>query len=212
MKLQPIVAALGLAMMAAPVAAELNANIGVTSNYVWRGATQTDDASAVSGGVDFSHKDGLYAGTWVSNTTTSQYEHDIYGGYSFKTGPVDLDVGFIQYLYPVGSNGGDFSEAYVNASYKQFGGGLALTLSKDGTGDDNDIYIYASADFEVKKGVTVNLLIGDYSFDDATLEDYTHFHASLHKDDFSIAWDKSDRNGDNGDPRVSVSWSKSFDL
>lgn len=212
MKLKSIAAALGLAMIAAPVAAELNANIGVTSNYIWRGATQTNDASAVSGGVDFSHKDGFYVGTWVSNTTSNQYEHDIYGGYGFKTGPVDLDVGYIQYLYPVGSNGGDFSEVYVNATYQQYGAGMALTLSKDGTGSDNDIYMYASADFEVKKNVTVNLLIGNYDFDDAATEDYTHFHASLHKDEFSIAWDKTDRNGNNGDPRVSVSWSKSFDL
>lgn len=212
MKLKPIAAALGLAIIATPAVAELNANIGVTSNYIWRGATQTSDASAVSGGVDFAHKDGFYAGTWVSNTTTNQYEHDIYGGYGFKTGPVDLDVGYIQYLYPVGNANSDFSEVYVNATYKQFGGGLALTLSKDGTGDDNDIYIYASADFEVKKGVTVNLLVGDYDFDAAGSTDYTHFHASLHKDDFSIAWDKNDQSGAAGDPRVSVSWSKSFDL
>ena len=211
MKLKPIAVALGLAMMAAPVAAELNANIGITSNYVWRGATQTNDASAVSGGVDFSHKAGFYAGTWVSNTTANQYEHDIYGGYGFKTGPVDLDVGFIQYLYPVG-NGGDFSEIYVNAVYKQFGGGLALTLSKDNVNDDNDIYMYASADFEIKKGVTVNGLIGNYDFDSAGSADYTHFHVSLHKDEFSIAWDKNDLSGNAGDPRVSVSWSKSFDL
>lgn len=212
MKLKPIAAALGLAVMAAPVSAELNANIGVTSNYIWRGTTQTNDASAVSGGVDFSHKDGFYVGTWVSNTTISQYEHDIYGGYTFKAGQVDLDAGYIQYLYPVGNANLDFSEIYLNATYKQFGGGVALTLSKDAPGDDNDIYIYASADFEVKKGVTVNLLIGDYSFDNASLEDYKHFHASLHKDDFSIAWDKNDLNGAAGDPRVSVSWSKSFDL
>ena len=218
MKLKPIAAALGLAVLAAPAAAELNANIGVTSNYVWRGVTQTNDDSAVSGGVDFTHKDGFYVGTWVSNlsrtngNTSGQYEHDIYGGYNFKAGPVDLDVGYIQYLYPVGNANSDFSEAYVNATYKQFGGGVALTLSKDGTGDDNDIYIYANANFEIKKDLSLNLLVGDYNYDAAGSSDYTHFHASLHKDEFSIAWDKNDLSGAAGDPRISVSWSKSFDL
>lgn len=212
MKLKPIAAALALALVTAPAVAELNANIGVTSNYIWRGVTQSADESAVSGGVDFSHKDGFYVGTWVSNTTTNQYEHDIYGGYVFKAGPVDMDAGFIQYLYPVGNADSDFSEIYVNATYKQFGGGVALTVSKDGTSDDNDIYLYGSFDYEIKKGLNLNLLVGDYNFDAAGSADYTHFHAGLSKDDFSIAWDKNDLDGAAGDARVSVSWSKSFDL
>ena len=45
----------------------VSANIGVVSNYVWRGITQTDDKAAVQGGVDYSHSSGFYAGTWVSN-------------------------------------------------------------------------------------------------------------------------------------------------
>jgi uncharacterized protein (TIGR02001 family) len=212
MKLKPIIAAVGLAIVATPAMADLKANIGVASNYIWRGVTQSADAAAVSGGVDYTHQSGFYVGTWVSNTTANQYEHDIYGGYNFKAGPVDMDAGYIRYNYPVGNANLNFSEAYLNAKYKQFGGGVALTVSKDGTSNDNDMYLYGSADFEVKKGLTVNLLVGHYNFDDASFTDYTHFHASLHKDDFSIAWDKNDQNGAAGDPRVSVTWTKSLDL
>ncbi|MFO7602750.1 MAG: TorF family putative porin [Gammaproteobacteria bacterium] len=217
MKRIPIITALsmgaGLVMLAAPVAAELNANLGVTSNYIWRGLTQSNDTSAVSGGIDFSHQEGFYAGTWVSSTTANQYEHDLYGGYGFKASDIDLDVGFIQYRYPVTDpNSYDFSEVYVNAKYLQFGAGAALTISKQGTGDDNDLYLYGSADIELKKDLTLNLLVGNYSFDDSRFEDYTHFHASLHKDEFSFAVDKNDRSGADGDARVSVAWSRSFEL
>jgi len=212
MKLKPIIVALGLAMVAAPAMAELKANVGIASNYIWRGVTQSADTSAVSGGVDYSQKNGFYVGTWVSSTTVNQYEHDIYGGYGFKAGQVDLDAGYIQYLYPVGNANSNFSEAYINAKYKQFGGGAALTISKDGTSNDNDMYLYGSADFEIKKGATVSLLLGHYNFNSGAFTDYTHFHASLHKDAFSIAWDKNDQSGAAGDPRISVSWSKSLDL
>lgn len=45
----------------------LTGNVGVTSNYIWRGATQGSDDSAVSGGIYYAHDSGLYVGTWVSS-------------------------------------------------------------------------------------------------------------------------------------------------
>ena len=45
----------------------ISANIGVVSNYIWRGVTQTGDQAAVQGGLDYSHESGFYAGTWASN-------------------------------------------------------------------------------------------------------------------------------------------------
>ncbi len=45
----------------------LAANLGMASNYVFRGLTQTDGKPAIQGGIDFSHTSGLYLGTWMSN-------------------------------------------------------------------------------------------------------------------------------------------------
>jgi uncharacterized protein (TIGR02001 family) len=45
----------------------ITGNLGITSNYVFRGLTQTDGRPAVQGGVDFSFSGGFYLGTWVSN-------------------------------------------------------------------------------------------------------------------------------------------------
>jgi len=64
------VGALAIAL-SAPASAEdpysFSANIGVVSNYIWRGVTQTQDGAAVQGGLDFTHESGFYAGVWASN-------------------------------------------------------------------------------------------------------------------------------------------------
>jgi len=192
-------------------ASDITANIGVTSNYIWRGVAQGNDIAAVSGGVDYAHKSGAYVGIWTSNLDNSQYEQDIYAGYAFDAGPVGLDVGYIKYMYTVGAVQADFDEVYVNASYEMFSAGLALTTDTEAGGPDSNTYIYVGAEFEVKKGLTVGLTYGDYDFD-APGGDYSHFQVSLSKDEITIAYDDNDIAGDLGDARLSVSWSKSFDL
>lgn len=206
----------------------LTANVGVASNYIWRGTTQTNDASAVSGGIDYSNASGFYAGTWVSNVTwtnTNGYEQDIYAGYAFDAGPVGLDVGYITYLYPVNGDADptqdedDFSEVYVNASYKMFSAGLALTTSTEAGGEDSHQYIYVGAEFEVKKDLTLAVTIGDYDFDGGSDSDYTHTQISLSKGDFTFALDDNNAKSDGvawdrgtDDMRFTVSWSHSIDL
>lgn len=192
--------------------APLTANIGVTSNYIWRGVTQSNDISAVSGGIDYAHKSGAYVGIWASNLDGGQYEQDLYAGYGFDAGPVGLDVGYIKYMYPVGTAQADFDEIYVNASYNIFSAGLALTTSTEAGGQDSDTYMYVGVEFEVKKDLTIGLTYGDYDFDNPASTDYSHIQVSLSKGDFTMAYDDNDTAGAGGDARLSVSWSKSFDL
>lgn len=198
----------------------LTANVGVTSNYIWRGTTQTNDASAVSGGIDYAHASGFYAGTWVSNVTWTNvdgYEQDLYAGYGFDAGPVGLDVGYIKYTYPVGNGQDDFDELYVNASYDMFSAGVALTTSTEAGGDDSHQYIYVGAEFEVKKDLTLAVTFGDYDFDGGDTADYSHTQISLSKGDFTFALDDNDTDNavwgvGSDDMRFTVSWSHSIDL
>jgi hypothetical protein len=44
----------------------LTANVGFTTDYIFRGISQTSTNPAVQGGVDYSHSSGLYAGVWGS--------------------------------------------------------------------------------------------------------------------------------------------------
>ncbi|MBF0460113.1 MAG: hypothetical protein HQL87_01840 [Magnetococcales bacterium] len=82
-------------------------NIGVVNNYIFRGMTQTWNQPALQGGLDYSHVDGWYAGTWLSNISDREYaggtvEWDIYGGYNGKFSQEDWTwtVGLAGTVYP----------------------------------------------------------------------------------------------------------------
>ncbi len=216
-KLHKIIAASLLATAATTgssvVLADTSANFALSSNYIFRGVTQTNDISAMSGGVDYEHKSGGYVGVWQSSlgSASNNYEQDIYGGYKFKTGPVDLDVGYIKYMYPV-TSGSNLDEVYVNASFDKFSAGLALNTAKDNGVKTGDTYMYVGAEFEVKKNVNLGVTIGSYNYASGTGTDYTHFRLALSKGDFTMAYDKNNMSGTAGNGRLSVSWSQGFDL
>lgn len=199
----------------------LTGNIGVTTNYVWRGVTRSDDGAAVSAGIDYVHTSGWYIGGWTSSLDGSNsegnYELDLFTGYRFKAGPIDLDVGYIDYRFPIGPAPVDFGELYIKASIKNFGVGAFYTVRKEAVEKNklylhDDLYLYVSADFEVKKDLYLDLLIGNYDFDDPAMTDYSHVVIGLRKNNFSFTFQKNDLSGTAGDTRWSGSWSKSFEL
>ena len=87
-----------------------SANVGVVSDYLFRGISQTRGKPALQGGADYAHSSGLYAGIWGSNVkwvsdaqnTSVPVELDVYGGYknSFAGGDWNYDLGLITYNYP----------------------------------------------------------------------------------------------------------------
>jgi uncharacterized protein (TIGR02001 family) len=97
------------AVMADEAASPLSFNVGVTTDYMFRGISQTQHSPALQGGIDYAHESGLYAGVWGSNISwirangtaqKSMYETDLYGGYKGTAGPISYDVGMIRYYYP----------------------------------------------------------------------------------------------------------------
>ena len=119
----------------------LTANVGLYSQYVFRGLTQTNEEPALQGGFDYAHSSGFYLGVWGSNvswlrenltgsTPSSTYksggslELDFYGGYKGTVGDFGYDVGLLQFYYPGDVNPGfvkaDTLEAYVAGSWKWF--------------------------------------------------------------------------------------------
>ena len=197
--------------------AEVSTNVGFTSNYLWRGVTQSADLSAISGGLDYSHESGFYAGTWTSSLASGQYELDLYAGFSGEASDVSYDVGLIQYMYPVGDVKLDFTEAQATVGYGPASLYIAQTIdAEDSAAAADSLYIALSAETAVSKDYTVGFTFGSYSGDDikATFgDDYTHLALKLSKEDFTFAIEKNDIDNvtmvDN-DPRVTVSWGKSF--
>ena len=98
----------------------VSANVAITSNYVWRGMTQTDNSPAIQGGFDIDYK-GIYAGVWGSNINfgddESSMELDLYVGYSNEIAGLTYDLGYVQFTYPNDSDALNFGEAYLGLSY-----------------------------------------------------------------------------------------------
>jgi len=111
---------------AAAPAFTTTANIGLYSQYVFRGLTQTNEKPAIQGGFDLAHESGLYAGIWASNISwisdatpgaSASLEADIYGGYKYNfNDALTGDVGFLHYAYP-GSFPDGFTKADTNELY-----------------------------------------------------------------------------------------------
>jgi len=213
-------AAVSAALSSGVASADVTANAGIFSNYIWRGVTQTQDQAAGQGGVDWGHKSGLYAGTWLSNVdfsgTGDGYEMDVYGGFAGEAGKFGYDLGVITYQYPTDPTNSNFTEIYATGSIVGFTAGLWYTVDKasglsDPRGDD-DVYLYGAYDFS-HKDIDYSLYIGNYAFDADSTADYTHYGASIGKGGFSLAVDKNDIDGGNTDNvRFTVGYTVDFDL
>ena len=106
----------GLASVAATPASAidgLTANGAFTTNYVFRGITQSAKRPAVQGGLDYAIPDtGIAIGTWASSIDfgdDTPFEWDLYGNYNFPLGPVNASVGVIGYVYTWSGNAGPYS-------------------------------------------------------------------------------------------------------
>ena len=105
----------GMAMAAdAPASPHtFTANVGLVTNYLYRGISQSGAKPAIQGGFDYAHASGFYAGVWGSSiswisdlglATNAGLELDTY--FSFKNSfatDFTYDVGFLRYNYPTGT-------------------------------------------------------------------------------------------------------------
>ena len=136
--------------------AGVSANVSFTTDYIWRGMTQSD-GPAVQGGFDYEADSGFYAGFWGSNVNFNNgngQELDYYAGYGFSLGDVGVDVGYITYDYPDSDPDLKFEEIYLGFSF----GDLGLT--------------YASGQDEAPDYIEVSYGIGPVSFSYGDYDEY----------------------------------------
>lgn len=213
--------------------AELTANVGAFSNYIFRGTTYSGDSAVVQGGIDWGNDSGLYAGTWVSTLGKAGLggnEIDFYVGFAGDADGFGYDLGVLTYQY-TSSPEFNYTEAYVSGTFSVVTLGLNYTVdaasgNKDAAFDSGDIYLYGSVDFAAGPFDT-SLYAGTYQFtNDGKYGNgdisYNHFGASLSKDSFTFAIDKNDVESGNGavgglSPnmdavRFTVSYTRDFQL
>lgn len=163
-------------------------NAALTSDYIFRGLTQTEKKPALQAGWEADHASGFYVGAWGSSISwlrgagSDGLEFDYYAGYRTKFGEDwGLDVGLYGYYYP-GSYTQGFTrpytdEAYVALSYKF----LSLKYSDGLTNlfgfydSKNSGYVDLSANWEFVPSWTLNAHVGHQQikhYDDYNYTDY----------------------------------------
>jgi uncharacterized protein (TIGR02001 family) len=165
----------------------ITGNVGIYSQYVFRGLTQTDRDPAIQGGFDYSHSSGFYLGTWASNiswlrdfgsySNGGSMEWDFYGGYKGTFGKSDFgfDVGLLQYYYPgdtaPGAAKADTLELYGALSWKWLSAKYSYSLDNKtfGVTDSSGTwYLDLTANIPVTDKFNVQLHYGKQKFDGNT--------------------------------------------
>ena len=149
---------------ASPFGLSVTGTAALTSDYRFRGVTQTFNDPAVQAGFVLSHESGAYAGVWGSNVDfggTAHIELDPYIGYattldSFANKPL-LDVGLWYYAYPSESDL-NWLELYGKLTFKDVlvqGASLltAVNYTNDYVGKDEDSW-NVNATYSVPFGTT----------------------------------------------------------
>lgn len=189
---------------------KFSGNVGLTTDYVFRGLSQTDGA-AIQGGFDAEVDNGLYAGIWASNVdfgdATTSIEVDYYAGFAGKFNEkLGYDVGVIYYDYPdsKAADTGDyaFTEVYGSLSY-DFGPAAAkFGVNHSGDyfgGSGNATYAYLGVDVPLPNGFGASFQYGDQSIKDNAAfgtADYNDWKLGLTKSlggfDFALNYTDTD--------------------
>jgi len=200
-------AALATALLAATSVAqadmEISGNVALTTDYKFRGISQSDESAAVQGGFDASWDTGIYVGAWASSVDfdsndgfDGSLELDYYAGWSSDIGDTDfgIDVGYMYYDYP-GDNGaeGDYQEVYGSVSWK--GLSVGMNYSDDYYAETGDFYYY-KADYShaFNDVISLDLHVGyndlekNGGFLSSNEDSYTDYSVSLTANYFSVDW------------------------
>jgi uncharacterized protein (TIGR02001 family) len=156
-------AALATALLAGATVAqadmEISGNVALTSDYKFRGISQSNEDIAVQGGFDLGWDNGIYVGTWASSVDfdvssadgglNGSLELDYYVGWASDIGDsgFGIDVGYLYYDYP-GDDGveGDYQELYGSLSWNDLAVGVAYS---DDYYAETDTFWYYYADYSL---------------------------------------------------------------
>ncbi|KAB7623946.1 TorF family putative porin [Alkalilimnicola sp. S0819] len=167
------VCALLAGTVALPAQAELSGNIGVVSEYVFRGITNApeNDDAAVQGGLDWAHDSGFYLGYWGSSLGYSDesgggFESDFYGGHAGSLGMFSYDVGLIYYHY-TNIDDADVPEFAASLGLGPVSLGVNVLLDDVVWGNEGDAYWTLGFAYDLPKDFSFAATAGFYTYEDS---------------------------------------------
>jgi len=196
----------------------LSFNVSLTTDYRYRGISQSRLKPALQGGADYTLPNGFYVGTWGStiswikdagklvtptvDTGSAPVEIDLYGGYKGEIHKdFTYDLGVLQYWYP----GNKLSELVPlkNANTFEIYGALtygpvtvkyshSLTTlfgAVTSAGDSKGSgYLDVSASFDAGSGFTIAPHIGHQKVKNWSDGSYTDYSLTVSKDAAGFTW------------------------
>lgn len=209
--------------------AGVSGSLTLTSDYAFRGFTQTAEKPALQGGVEFESESGFYAGTWGSSISwlsdadpdiSSQLELDGYVGYRGQFSEnVSFDVGALYYWYPgrypSGFNSADTTELYFGISAGIFSAKYSYAVTDLFGIDDSDgsSYLEGGLDFGFDGGWSLGLHAGKQFISGAYGDDYVDYRLAVGKElsnGFSMELGWYDTDVDGADSNVYLSFTREF--
>lgn len=211
-----------MAMVPMNAQAELSANVGVANMYLWRGLNVSESDAMVSGGLDYGHESGFYAGTWASSVWAGAgYEWDLYLGYGGSIGDFSYDISYWEYLYPTADvdsslSDTDTSDFVISLGYKMFSAAAYIVADSDAV---DGVYYTVGAGWD-KFGITYGIWTGDVTKASAGAAQLDYSHVTLSYNPIeTLTFKLSKAFGEVGgtgtmeeDPLVQVSYTWNFDL
>nr|WP_316642665.1 TorF family putative porin [uncultured Roseateles sp.] len=175
-------------------ASPLTFNVSVTTDYRYRGISQSRLKPALQGGADYDFGNGFYVGTWASTIKwikdgggDGNLEIDLYGGYKTELSKgLTLDVGVLQYVYPSNklNPSANTTELYgaltfgvVTAKYSHSVSNLFGFPDSKQSG-----YLDLSAALDLGEGFSLTPHVGHQSVKHLSSASYTDYSLTLNKD------------------------------
>lgn len=152
--------------------AELSANIGVVSKYMFRGGEESG-GPAVQGGIDYGHESGFYAGYWASSlgysdgdiTNSTGVENNFYAGFGGEVADFDYAVTLYQYYY-IDVEDSDATEIEFALGWGPLSASLTYNPTDVAWSNSGDIYTTLGFDTELPYGFEFGAMLGYYFYDD----------------------------------------------
>lgn len=167
-------------LLAAPASAQLSGNAALTSDYVWRGSSQTQKKPAAQAGIKYAHPSGLYASVWGSTVkfrpdNGARSEFDLVAGWSGMVAPDwALDVYLLRYQYPSARAPLNWNELNASVTWREH---YWLALGHSGNamaGGSRGTYAALGARYPLDERLRLEGTVGRYALSKGYADSYAH--------------------------------------
>jgi uncharacterized protein (TIGR02001 family) len=180
-----------------PSVGTISATLSIGTDYVFRGISQTLEEPQVQVDINWSHKSGLYAGAWSSNTAFggagNSMEFDPYIGFSSAVADTNFryDLGYWHYHFPGAQSDFDYGEFYGTATYGPENANASFSVfyaddffGKDFFGEGSSVAFHGKIIYKLDNDFTFSARLGRQTFDEPLAivnQNYTYYDIGVSK-------------------------------